>query len=94
MTKVLPIHPDEHLAEFLEEYEITQYRLAKEIHVPARRINEIVKGKRGISVDTAIRLSRYFGSSPQLWVNLQSHYDIEITSQKLVDTVNPISVAT
>ncbi|MDH5553316.1 MAG: HigA family addiction module antitoxin [Nitrosomonas sp.] len=94
MTKVLPIHPGEHLVEFLEEYGITQYRLAKEIHVPARRINEIVKGKRGISVDTAIRLSRYFGSSPQLWINLQSNYDIEITSKKIIDTINPISVAT
>ena len=86
MTKVLPIHPGEHLAEFLEEYGVTQYRLAKEIHVPARRINEIVKGKRGISVDTAIRLSLYFGSSPQLWINLQSNYDIEIVSKKIVDT--------
>jgi len=94
MTKVLPIHPGEHLAEFLEEYEITQYRLAKEIHVPARRINEIVKGKRGISVDTAIRLSRYFGSSPQLWINLQSNYDIEIVSKKIVDTINPVTAAT
>ncbi len=92
MTKIGPIHPGEHLAEFVEEYEITQYRLAKEIHVPARRINEIVKCIRSITVDTAIRLSRYFGNSPQFWINLQTNYDIEITSQKITDKINPISV--
>ena len=62
--------------------------------MPARRINEIVKGKRGISIDTAIRLSCYFGSSPQLWINLQGNYDIEITSKKIAETINPISVTT
>lgn len=82
MTKIRPIHPGEHLAEFIEEYKISQYRLAKEIHVPARRINEIVKCKRGITADTAIRLGRYFGNSPQFWINLQSNYDIQIASEK------------
>lgn len=91
MAKIGPIHPGEHLAEFIEEYEITQYRLAKEIHVPARRINEIVKCTRGITVDTAIRLGRYFGNSPQFWINLQSNYDIEITSEKITDVISPIS---
>jgi antitoxin HigA-1 len=92
MTKIEPIHPGEHLAEFIEEYGISQYRLAKEIHVPARRINEIVKCTRSISVDTAIRLGRYFGNSPQFWLNLQSNYDIEIASEKITDTINPVSV--
>ena len=88
MTKVLPVHPGEHLAEFLEEYEITQCRLAKEIHMPARCINGIVKDKLGISIDTAIWLSCYFGSSPQLWINLQSNFDNKITSKKIVETIN------
>jgi len=79
-----PIHPGEILAEeFLGPLEITQYRLAKEISVPARRINEIVQGKRGISADTALRLSRYFGVSERFWINLQSHYDLEIQKDKL-----------
>jgi addiction module HigA family antidote len=87
-----PIHPGEHLAEFIEEYGITQYRLAKEIHVPARRINEIIKCVRSISADTAIRLGLYFGNSPQFWINLQTNYDIEIASKKISETINPISV--
>jgi antitoxin HigA-1 len=79
-----PIHPGEILAEeFLGPLEITQYRLAKEISVPARRINEIVQGKRGISADTALRLSRYFGMSERFWINLQSHYDLEVQKDKL-----------
>ena len=90
MTKIGPIHPGEHLVEFIEEYGISQYRLAKEIHVPARRINEIVKCARSISVDTAIRLGRYFGNSPQFWINLQSNYDIEIASEKITETINPV----
>lgn len=94
MTQIDPIHPGEHLAEFIDEYGITQYRLAKEIHVPARRINEIVKCIRGITADTAIRLGRYFGNSPQFWINLQSNYDIEVASQKITDTINPISMST
>jgi len=62
---------------------ISQYRLAKEIHVPARRINEIVLEKRGISADTALRLSRYFGTTAQLWINLQAHYDLEIAREAI-----------
>ncbi len=82
--KLAPIHPGEILSEeFLAPLKITQYRLAKEISVPARRINEIVQGKRGISADTALRLSRYFGMSERFWINLQSHYDIEIAKDKL-----------
>ena len=79
-----PIHPGEILLEdFLQPLEISQYALAKAISVPARRINEIVQGKRGITADTALRLGRYFGVSPQSWMNLQAHYDLEIAELTL-----------
>ncbi len=82
--KIQPIHPGEILKEeFLDPMGISQYRLAKDINVPARRINEIVHGKRSISADTALRLSRYFKVSPIFWINLQAHYDIEIARDKL-----------
>jgi addiction module HigA family antidote len=82
--KIEPIHPGKILQEeFLDAMEISQYRLAKDIHVPPRRINEIVHGKRAISADTALRLGRYFKISPKFWLNLQSHYDLEIQSDKL-----------
>ncbi len=81
-----PIHPGEILLEeFLKPLEISQYRLAKEISVPARRINEIVLGKRAISADTALRLSRYFGLSERFWINLQTRYDLEKEKDKLQD---------
>jgi len=85
MTKKLPpIHPGEILLEeFLKPLEISQYRLAKDIHVPARRINEIVLGKRSISADTALRLARYFGTTDRFWLNLQTRYDLEIEKDKL-----------
>lgn len=77
-----PIHPGEVLhEEFLTPLGISQYRLAKDIHVPARRINEIVLEKRGISADTALRLGRYFGMTPQFWINLQSRYDLEVARE-------------
>lgn len=73
-----PIHPGEILLEeFLKPLEITQYRLAKSINVPARRINEIVHGLRGITADTALRLARFFGTTDRFWLNLQTHYDLE-----------------
>lgn len=77
--KILPpIHPGEILMEeFLLPLGISQYRLAKDIGVPPRRINEIVHGKRAVSADTALRLSRYFGMSDRFWINLQARYDIE-----------------
>ena len=82
--KMPPIHPGEILKEeFLDEMGITQYKLAKDINVPARRINEIVHKKRAISADTALRLGRYFRISPQFWINLQSHYDLEVQIDKL-----------
>ena len=90
MTKrdLSPIHPGEILLEeFLEPMKITQYRLAKDISVDPRRINEIVHGKRAISADTALRLGRYFGMSPQFWLNLQSHFDLEILGMKNGDQI-------
>lgn len=72
-----PIHPGEQLAEFLNDHAITEYRLATDISVPSRRINEIIKGLRGTSADTALRLAQYFGTSVGLWMNLQSLYDVE-----------------
>jgi len=82
--KLDAIHPGEILlAEFLEPMEITQYRLAKDISVPARRINEIVHGKRGISADTALRLSKYFGTTERFWMNLQTRYDLEVEKDRL-----------
>ena len=79
-----PIHPGVILLEeFLEPMGISQYRVAKDINVPARRINEIVHGKRGITADTALRLSRYFGLSERFWINLQSRYELEMSKDKL-----------
>ncbi len=81
-----PIHPGEILLEeFLEPMGISQYRLAKDISVPPRRINEIVKGKRAITPDTALRLSRYFGTSERFWLNLQMRYDLETEKDRLRD---------
>jgi addiction module HigA family antidote len=84
--KLPPVHPGEILnTEYLVPLGISQYRLAKEMSVPPRRINEIVHGKRAISADTALRLSRFFGTSEQFWVNLQVRYDMEIVKDRLVD---------
>ncbi len=79
-----PITPGEVLEEeFLKPMGLSQYRLAKEIHVSPRRINEIVKGKRSITADTALRLGRYFGTTAQFWVNLQSSYELERAAEKI-----------
>ena len=83
-----PIHPGEILMEeFLKPLGISQYKLAKDINVPARRINEIVHGKRSISADTALRLSRYFNLSERFWLNLQARYDLEVEKDKLNDRI-------
>lgn len=79
-----PIHPGEILLEdWLKPMQLSQYALAKAIGVPARRINEIVHGKRAITADTALRLGRYFGVAPQSWLNLQSHFDLEVAQTNL-----------
>lgn len=83
-TKLSPIHPGEILAaEFLEPLGVSQYRLAKDISVPPRRINEIVHGERSITADTALRLARYFGTSERFWLNLQARYDLETEKDRL-----------
>ena len=82
--KVPPVHPGEVLLEeFLKPLDISQYRLAKDINVAPRRVNEIVQGKRPISADTALRLARYFGTSDRFWLNLQARYDLEIEKDRL-----------
>lgn len=72
------IHPGEHLAEILEELGISQYRLAKTIGTPARRINEIVHGRRSITADTALRIGQALGMTPEFWLNLQKLYDLDL----------------
>ena len=82
--KMDPIHPGEILfEEFLKPLGISQYRIAKDINVAPRRINEIVQGKRSITADTALRLARYFGLSERFWLNLQSRFDLEVEKDKL-----------
>jgi addiction module HigA family antidote len=81
-----PIHPGEILLEeFLKPMGISQYRLAKDISVPPRRINEIIHGQRAITPDTALRLSRFFGLSERFWINLQTRYDLEVEKDRLND---------
>jgi antitoxin HigA-1 len=84
--KLPPIHPGEVLLEeFLNPLGISQYRLAKDTSVPPRRINEIVRGTRAITADTALRLARYFATSERFWLNLQAHYDLEVEKERLGD---------
>lgn len=84
ISKHSPVHPgDILLEEFLKPLAVSQYRLAKDISVPPRRINEIVRGLRTISADTALRLARFFGTSDRFWLNLQTRYDLEVEKQKL-----------
>ena len=91
MTKLAPIHPGEVLMEdFIGPLGITQHRLAVAIAVPPRRINEIVHGQRRITADTALRLARYFGTSAQFWINLQSHHDLEVEAGVLGDVLDRI----
>ena len=92
-----PIHPGEILMEdFIEGFGITQNKLAVSIGVPPRRINEIVHGKRGITADTAIRLARYFGTSEEFWMNLQSNYELRLERRMLrnkIAAITPLSIA-
>ena len=86
VREIPPIHPGEILLEeYLKPMGITQYRLAKDIHVDPRRINEIIHGQRSITADTALRLARYFGTSERFWLNLQSRYDLELQKMELGD---------
>jgi antitoxin HigA-1 len=96
-TVMPPVHPGEILLEeFLTPLAVSQYQLAKAVGVPARRINEIVHGQRRITADTALRLSRYFGTSERFWLNLQARYDLEIEKDRLggaLDDIRPLSAA-
>ena len=83
-SKLLPVHPGEVLLEeFVKPMELSQNRLALGIGVPPRRINEIILGKRRITADTALRLARFFGNSPEFWIGLQAHYDLDVASDEL-----------
>ena len=92
--KLKPVHPGEVLVEeFLKPMGISQYRLAKEIHVPLRRVNEIALCRRGITADTALRFSQYFGTTPELWQNLQSQYEMDVAKngiwKKIKKSITP-----
>lgn len=95
--RIAPIHPGEVLLEdFIEGFGITQNRLAVSIGVPPRRINEIVHGKRSITADTALRLGKYFGASAQFWLNLQTHYDLDVAEDRVAEqiaSIIPLKVA-
>ena len=87
--KIQPIHPGEILQEeFLKPFQLSQYRLAKNISVPPRRVNEIVLGKRSVSADTALRLARYFKTTPEFWMNLQTHYDLQKQTRVIGSRLN------
>jgi addiction module HigA family antidote len=87
--KLAPVHPGEVLLEeFLRPMGISQYRLSKDISVPPRRINEIVHVARGVSVDTALRLARYFGTTEQFWLNLQTRHDLDVAHDRLGDRLD------
>lgn len=86
--RLAPIHPGEVLLEeFLEPLGLSQYRLAKSLRVPARRVNEIVHGTRAVSADTALRLARFFGTSDRFWLNLQAAYDLDVERDRLGERI-------
>ena len=95
--KIPPVHPGAYLKELLDELALSQYRLAKDIGVPAMRINYIINGKRPVNAEIALRLGRYFGQNPRYWLNLQSRYDMDIAedtlSVKLEQQVRPFALA-
>jgi antitoxin HigA-1 len=95
MSKLAPIHPGEILnEEFLKPLDMSMNKLATELRVPANRITHIVNGDRGISGDTALRLARYFGTSPEFWLNLQAHYDLEVARDQFEREVEKIQPRT
>ena len=91
MFAAIPIHPGGHLAELLDELGITQYRLAKAIGTPPRRINEIVRGNRSVTADTALRIGKALGTTPEYWLNLQRMYDLDLArSSTDVSKIEPL----
>ncbi|WP_201584359.1 HigA family addiction module antitoxin [Psychrobacter jeotgali] len=97
IPKRLPTAPGEYLkTEFLDELGLSAYALARATHMPDSRLSEIINGKRAITADTALRLAKYFGMSAQFWLNLQSHYDLEMTRREVaddIDTIEPYDIA-
>ena len=94
MTHTTPIHPGEHLAEMLAELGISQYRLARTIGVPPRRINEIVHGRRSVTADTALRIGRALGTTPEFWLNLQRMYDLDLARTSAdISSIEPLVTA-
>ena len=95
--RIAPMHPGVYLKELLDELNLSQYRLARELGVPAMRINLVVNGKRPITADLALRLGRYFGQNPRYWMNLQSRYDMDVAedalSEKVAREVRPLMAA-
>ena len=96
--KIPPVHPGAYLKELLGELALSQYRLAKDIGIPAMRINYIVNGKRPVNAELALRLGRYFGQNPRYWLNLQSRYDMDLAedtlSVQVEQQVRPLALAT
>jgi len=92
--RMSPVHPGVYLKELLDELKLTQYRLARELGVPAMRINHVVNGKRPVTAELALRLGRYFGQNPRYWINLQSRYDMDVAedalSKKVAHEVRPL----
>jgi addiction module HigA family antidote len=94
---IAPVHPGVYLRELLDELSLSQYRLARELGVPAMRINHLVKGRRPLTAELALRLGRYFGQSPRYWMNLQSRYDMDVAedslSERVAREVRPLKAA-
>ena len=94
MTHTTPIHPGEHLAEMLAEFGISQYRLARTIGVPPRRINEIVHSRRSVTADTALRIGRALGTTPEFWLNLQRMHDLDLARTSAdISSIEPLVTA-
>ncbi|HPT69223.1 MAG TPA: HigA family addiction module antitoxin [Syntrophomonas sp.] len=99
MTKksIKPVHPGIYLKELLDELKLSQYRLAKDLGIPAMRVNYVINGKRPVNAELALRLGRYFGQEPRYWINLQSRYDMDIAEDELAERVarevHPLSIA-
>ncbi|MBN2569294.1 MAG: HigA family addiction module antidote protein [Deltaproteobacteria bacterium] len=95
--RINPVHPGVYLKELLDELAVSQYRLAKGVGVPAMRINYVVRGKRPVTAELALRLGRYFGQNPRYWLNLQSRYDMDIAedalSDRIAEQVQPLAVS-
>lgn len=92
-TRLPPVHPGEILRhEFIEAMGLSEYRVAQAVHVPPRRINEIVHGKRSITADTAVRLARFFGVSAEFWMNLQAKFDLDHAEDALADVLKTVAV--